>query len=208
MKRLGDFADAQGSKRLPPPALRISRTLLEACAFVRQSSLDHCVVSGSRNTFRLGSLTGSLTLSIAYGVNIESESNKFFSASEDAMAAVDVAMLPGSFLVDVFPIRMNFSRKGHSQRSLQCYFPQSNMSRNGFLELVSRHLQGRPRRTSMIPLPLRSNMLKNRLRFANLSHLVSPSVLLERISGGDSYHFLGCGGVFGGTTRTFSAGNR
>ena len=32
------------------------------------------------------------------------------------MAAVDIAMLPGAFLVDVLPIRMNSSRKGYSQR--------------------------------------------------------------------------------------------
>lgn len=56
-------------------------------------------------------------MSIAYGVDVESESDKFFSASEDAMAAVDVAMLPGAFSVDVFPIRMDSSRRNPSQRS-------------------------------------------------------------------------------------------
>ncbi|KAF9786299.1 cytochrome P450 [Thelephora terrestris] len=49
-------------------------------------------------------LTGSLTLSIAYGVDIESESDRFYAASEEAMSAVQVALLPGSFLVDAFPI--------------------------------------------------------------------------------------------------------
>jgi len=54
-------------------------------------------------------LTGSLTLSVAYGVNIESESDKFYSASEDAMSALGTAMIPGAFLVDALPIRMSSS---------------------------------------------------------------------------------------------------
>ncbi|KAF9645500.1 cytochrome P450 [Thelephora ganbajun] len=49
-------------------------------------------------------LTGSLTLSVAYGLNVESESDKFYSASEDAMNAFDIALVPGTFLVDVLPI--------------------------------------------------------------------------------------------------------
>jgi len=57
-----------------------------------------------------GSLTGSLTLSVAYGLNIESESDKFYAASEDAMDAVNVAVVPGNFLVDVLPIRMGSSQ--------------------------------------------------------------------------------------------------
>jgi len=61
-------------------------------------------------------------LSIAYGVNIESESDKFFSASEDAMAAVDIAMLPGAFLVDVLPIRTNSSRRAIPKRSYSVNF--------------------------------------------------------------------------------------
>jgi len=59
-----------------------------------------------------GSLTGSLTLSVAYGVNIESESDELYSASEDAMIAVDAALVPGTFLVDALPIRTGFCRKG------------------------------------------------------------------------------------------------
>ena len=50
-------------------------------------------------------MTGSLTLAVAYGVNVVSESDKFYAASEDAMNAVDKALTPGNFLVDVLPIR-------------------------------------------------------------------------------------------------------
>jgi len=57
-----------------------------------------------------GSLTGSLTLSVAYGLNVKSESDKFYAASKDAMDAVNVAVVPGNFLVDVLPIRMNFGQ--------------------------------------------------------------------------------------------------
>lgn len=48
-------------------------------------------------------LTGSLALSITYGVNIVSESDRFYAASEEAMHAADAALLPGAFLVDAFP---------------------------------------------------------------------------------------------------------
>lgn len=58
----------------------------------------------------MGSLTASLVLSVAYGANIKSESDKFFTAAEGAMVAIDLALLPGTFLVDFLPIRMNFSR--------------------------------------------------------------------------------------------------
>jgi len=146
---------------------------MRICTSVFAQSL--CVPS-SLCAFWMGSLTGSLMLSIAYGVNIESESDRFFAASEDAMAAVDIAMLPGAFLVDVLPIRTNSSRKGDSRTILQCQLPQSNTSRNGFLGPVSRRLQGRPRRTLMIPSPLRSNMLKNLLRFASFPYRFSPGI--------------------------------
>lgn len=118
----------------------------------------------------LGSLTGSLTLSIAYGVDIKSESDKFYSASEDAMIGVVRALLPGAFSVDVFPIRADSSRKNPSQMILRCLLAQSNTSRNGFLELVSRRLRGRQGRTLMIPSSLRSSMLKNHLRFVNIPY--------------------------------------
>ncbi|KAF9645509.1 CyP450 monooxygenase [Thelephora ganbajun] len=49
-------------------------------------------------------LSCSLTLSVSYGVNVESENDKFYSLSEDAMRAVDVALVPGAFLVDALPV--------------------------------------------------------------------------------------------------------
>lgn len=65
-----------------------------------------CVVSVDHTPLDCtNSLTGSLTLSMAYGLNIESESDEFYATSEEAMHAVDLALLPGSFLVDTFPLR-------------------------------------------------------------------------------------------------------
>ena len=57
-------------------------------------------------------MTGSLNLSVAYGIDIESEDDKFYAASEEAMVAVDAALLPGAFLVDAFPIRTCFDQLG------------------------------------------------------------------------------------------------
>jgi hypothetical protein len=42
-------------------------------------------------------------------LNIESENDKFYAASEEAMTAVGAALVPGTFLVDAFPIRMGSS---------------------------------------------------------------------------------------------------
>ena len=44
-------------------------------------------------------------------MDIKSENDKFFSASEVAMAAVGLALLPGAFLVDLFPMRTSSSQK-------------------------------------------------------------------------------------------------
>jgi hypothetical protein len=66
--------------------------------------------------FNRESLAGSLALSVAYGLNIESENDKLYSLSEDAMNAVDIAMVPGRFLVDFFPIRMGSCQQHYRQR--------------------------------------------------------------------------------------------
>ena len=112
---------------------------------------------GLTTCFVLGSLTGSLTLSVAYGANIESESDKFFSASEEAMAAVSVALIPGAFLVDTFPIRTGSNQKEYSQAFSRCSLTQSNMSRNGSQEPASKSSRGKRRRTLTALLTLHSN---------------------------------------------------
>ena len=64
---------------------------------------------GSPGGFSWGSLTGSLALSVAYGLNVESEDDEFYAASVDAMSSFGVALVPGNFLVDSFPIRTSSS---------------------------------------------------------------------------------------------------
>ena len=140
------------------------------------------------------SLTGSLALSVAYGVNVESESDKFYAASEDAMNAVDAALVPGAFLVDALPIRMSSSQQDFPPSSLT--LTQSSTSRNGFPEPVSRGSRGWGSKTLIIPSTFRSSMLRNLSRFAVLPS--RPSILMERISGRDSYHAIDCGDMSGG----------
>jgi len=72
----------------------------------------------------LRSMAGSLTLSVAYGVNVESENDDFYVASEDAMHAVDFALIPGTFLVDSLPIRMCCTQGSFSRDSYNTYFSQ------------------------------------------------------------------------------------
>ena len=77
----------------------------------------------------LGSLTGSLSLSVAYGLDVESESDKFYSVTEEAISALDLA-LPGTFLVDTFPIRTCLGY-GSSGRTSQC--PLCSKTRSGMV---------------------------------------------------------------------------
>ena len=71
--------------------------------------------------FLFGSLAGYLSLSIAYGVNIKSENDEFYSSSNRTMHNFGQALTPGAFLVDTFPIRMNSNRKGSPKGSYKVY---------------------------------------------------------------------------------------
>ena len=50
-------------------------------------------------------LTGSLALSIAYGIRADTPDNEFVRMYEEVLAVAREALLPGAFLVDVFPPR-------------------------------------------------------------------------------------------------------
>lgn len=132
----------QGSMCLPSSARRVPRAFHEARPFVRQSLPNTYVVSGSPHVCLLASLAGSLTLSIAYGVNVESEDDVFFSAADEAMSIADRAMMPGGFLVDAFPVRTCSSRIGYFRGISQRPSPQSDISRNGFPGPVSTDSRG------------------------------------------------------------------
>jgi hypothetical protein len=57
------------------------------------------------------SFAGSLALSVAYGLNVESEYDMFYAKSEEANKAFAIALMPGAFLVDALPIRTSSSLK-------------------------------------------------------------------------------------------------
>ena len=71
--------------------------------------------------FLPGSLAGSLALSVAYGLNVESENDRFYAASGEAMNAASMALLPGAFLVDSLPIRMSPTQKKEAVLVLRAF---------------------------------------------------------------------------------------
>lgn len=50
-------------------------------------------------------LTGSLALSIAYGIQADTPDNEFFRMFTEMMDAMSEALVPGAFFVDIFPLR-------------------------------------------------------------------------------------------------------
>ena len=50
-------------------------------------------------------LTGSLALSIAYGIQADNADNEFFRTFKEMLDAMTEAVMPGTFLVDVLPFR-------------------------------------------------------------------------------------------------------
>ena len=50
-------------------------------------------------------LTGSLAFSIAYGIQVDTPDNEIFRTYSEVLHAMVEAMIPGTFLVDVFPFR-------------------------------------------------------------------------------------------------------
>ena len=50
-------------------------------------------------------LNGSLAFSIAYGIQVDTPDNEIFRTYTNVIDAMAEALVPGSFLVDVFPFR-------------------------------------------------------------------------------------------------------
>jgi hypothetical protein len=48
-------------------------------------------------------MAGETILSIAYGLDIEQKDDPYIQTSEEAVHALAVAAIPGTFLVDIFP---------------------------------------------------------------------------------------------------------
>ena len=94
-------------------------------------------------------LTGSLALSIAYGIEAENPDNEFFRMYHDVLGAISEALVPGTFLVDVFPLR------GSSRSNVDCWralpngsLKQSNIYLRGSPAYDSTHVQTKLRMTS------------------------------------------------------------
>ena len=51
------------------------------------------------------SVTGALIMDITYGLDIKSHEDKFLQSAEQAIRLGERVMVPGAFLVDIFPIR-------------------------------------------------------------------------------------------------------
>ena len=56
--------------------------------------------------------TGSLALSIAYGIQVDSVDNPYFHVAEEATESLQAALVPGAFPVEFLPIRA-LSLLGH-----------------------------------------------------------------------------------------------
>ena len=53
-------------------------------------------------------VTGSLALSITYGIRVDSPKNPYFSAAEDVLDHLEEAQVPGAFPVEFLPFREFF----------------------------------------------------------------------------------------------------
>jgi len=112
------------------------------------------------------------------------------------MAAVDIAMVRGTFLVDVFPIRTNSNRKKHSQKILHCLFPVKYVPEwfpgagfKTFARIAKKDLDN-----CMDP-PFQQIKESFEVR-GPLTTIPHPSGSLGRTSGGDPYHSVSYGNVF------------
>ena len=108
------FFNVSAVERFDPQLFKGVRTFLSRIAESPEDFADHTrlyVISRPRSdpkaqvlTFRQ-SLGGSLILSIAYGIEVDSQDNQFFANAQQATFSLGPALLPGAFLVDWIPSR-------------------------------------------------------------------------------------------------------
>jgi len=85
-------------------------------------------------------LTGSLALSVAYGIQADTPNNEFFRLYEDMLEGVNEASVPGTFLVDVIPARESNQIAGRRKKTNDG-FPQSSICLRGSLVYGSTRVQ-------------------------------------------------------------------
>ena len=110
-------------------------------------------------------LTGSLALSIAYGIQADTPDNEFFRMFKDMMDEITEASVPGAFLVDVLPFRgCNHSSMVRRRALTEDYLLQSSIYLLGSQACGSTRLQTKLNRTCTQLKPARSSMSWNNSR--------------------------------------------
>ena len=95
-------------------------------------------------------------------MDIESDSDVFYGAAEDATSAVDVALMPRAFLVDAFPIRM-FIGWDSTHSILRCSPVSqicSRMVSRSWLQEVRQQGQEESRQPNQPPIPARQGIFR------------------------------------------------
>jgi hypothetical protein len=73
-------------------------------------------------------LTGSLALSISYGIQTDTPGNEFFRMYKEMLDAMSEALVPGAFLVDILPFRgSDHLNVVHGRELTDCILPQSSI---------------------------------------------------------------------------------
>ena len=94
-------------------------------------------------------LTGSLALSIAYGIQADAPDNEFFCMYKLLLGAMNQVFVPGSFAVDILPFRGSYHLSTSVRRRALTDgdLPQSSICLLGFQASNSTHMQTRLTRT-------------------------------------------------------------
>ena len=108
------FFNASAIERLDPQLFKGIRRFLRQLAESPEDFADHTrlyVTFRPRCEPKVQALTsfqrlgGSLILSIAYGIEANSQENQFFANAQQATHSLGPTLLPGAFLVDWIPLR-------------------------------------------------------------------------------------------------------
>ena len=86
------------------------------------------------------SLAASTIMRVTYGIEIKETNDIYIDAAERAMNTMIECAVPGAFLVDSLPIRMDYF-PFFPRAALDDFFEKSNISRSGSLAHRSRGLE-------------------------------------------------------------------
>jgi len=166
-------------------------------AFSRAHSVPFC----------RGSLTGSLALSVTYGVNVESEKDYFYLPSGDAVSVAEAVVIPRAFFVDALPIRMSPSQELLPKNELNLFILAVKYVPEWFpgagFQTFARTAKAKLDKLINVPF----QHVKESLEVRETSLIVfHPGASLERTSGGLAFHIIDRCDVFRRTTGTQQKG--